>query len=88
MDLEHLKQWTEQQKQKQKHEAEQQSDLTRLLLNDCYYRQHHSNCSELPLFTSPTDQTKLNLHSLPTSCTSKFSAHLHPCLVNLVLILE
>ncbi|KAK1389602.1 Growth-regulating factor [Heracleum sosnowskyi] len=68
MDLEHLKQWTEHQ-QKQKHEAEQQSDLTRLLLNDCYYQQHHSNCSELPLFTSPADPTKLNLHTVPTSST-------------------
>uniref|UniRef100_A0A161ZV45 Growth-regulating factor n=1 Tax=Daucus carota subsp. sativus TaxID=79200 RepID=A0A161ZV45_DAUCS len=65
MELEHLKQWTEQ--QKQKHEAEQQSDLTRLLLNDCYYQQHHSNCSELPLFTTPAQQTKPSLHSVPSS---------------------
>lgn len=68
MDLQHLK-------HQQKHESDQQSDLTRLLLNDCYYQQHHSNCSELPLFTSPDQScTKLNLHSAPpTTHTSYFS---------------
>ncbi|XP_063936475.1 growth-regulating factor 3 [Daucus carota subsp. sativus] len=72
MELEHLKQWTEQ--QKQKHEAEQQSDLTRLLLNDCYYQQHHSNCSELPLFTTPAQQTKPSLHSVPSSSRMRGSS--------------
>ncbi|KAK1393580.1 Growth-regulating factor [Heracleum sosnowskyi] len=71
MDLQHLKQW---QKHQQKNESDQQSDLTRLLLNDCYYQQqHHSNCSELPLFTSPDQSSaKLNLHSAPPTTHSSY----------------
>lgn len=70
MDLQHLKQW---QKHQQKHESDQQSNLTRLLLNDCYYQQHHSNCSELPLCTSPDQSsTKLKLHSAPTTTHSTY----------------
>ncbi|XP_074375227.1 growth-regulating factor 4-like [Apium graveolens] len=70
MDLQHLK-------HEQNHESDQQSDLTRLILNDCYYKQHRSNCSELPLFTSPhqSSTTKINLHSAPppTTHSSYFS---------------
>lgn len=66
MDLQHLKQW-------QKHESDEQSDSTRLLLNDCYYQQNHSNCSELPLFTSPEQSaTKLDLHSAPPASHSSY----------------